>query len=196
MIDPKSENWAKNGNVYDISNEISIPKHGSAYENRFIGTNMKTYALLCIYTGMKPEPEYDRYASPLSSEQFKDLEPSMPYRKSIEIPNSNLYESRSCSEDKSKDYMKIENENFNGNWIAIHLNDPNIEEKLDMKHIKTCMDHLIINGALKENNHGKLDYSLNKRRSFDDIIGNPENDYEEVFEENAKLDENKENMEP
>ena len=109
MIDPKSENWTKNANIYDISNEISIPKHGSAYENRFIGPNIKTYTLLYTYTGMKPGPEYDRYASPLSSEQFKDLEPSMPYRKSIEIPNSNLDDSRSCSEDKSKDYMKPEN---------------------------------------------------------------------------------------
>ena len=95
--DQKSENWTKYGNVFDISNEISILKHGFAYGKRFTG------------------PEYDRYASPLSSEQFKDLKPSMPYRKSIEIPNSNLDESRSYYEDKSKDFMKLENENVNGN---------------------------------------------------------------------------------
>ena len=42
MNDPKSENWTKYGNVYDISNENSILKHGSAYGKRFIGPNMDT----------------------------------------------------------------------------------------------------------------------------------------------------------
>ena len=64
----------------------------------------------------------------------------------------------------------------------------------NVKNLVRIMDHLIINGALKENNHGKLDYTLSKRRSFEDIIGNLKKDYEEIFEENAKLDELQENM--
>ena len=56
-------------------------------------------------------------------ENFKRVE-----KPGIQVPNSNVDDSRSCSVDKSKDYMKTENEKVNGDWIAIHLNDPNIEK--------------------------------------------------------------------
>ena len=36
--------------------------------------------------------------------------------------------------------MKTEYENVNGDWIAIYLNDPNIEEKVDMKPENHLLD--------------------------------------------------------
>ena len=73
------------------------------------------------------------------------------------------------------------------------LSDSNEESHPFKKTSETTppqMDHLIINGALKENNNGKLDCTLNKRRSFEDINGNLKKDYEEIFNENGKkLDE-------